>query len=134
MKNLKSWISERNYFSNSETLLCSNASHQVSAQSDVRFERRCRLKNFKMTSWRLSWISERNDFSNSESLCHSDVSHLQLKVKEEMPFEEFQDGPHESHPGYQNVRILAILNLYNAPMPPIRFRLSLTYGLGGNVV
>ena len=26
--------------------------------------------------------------------------------------------------------ILAILNLYNAPMPPIKFRLNLTYGLG----
>ena len=30
--------------------------------------------------------------------------------------------------------ILAILNLYNAPMPPIKFRLNLTYGLGGDVV
>ena len=29
--------------------------------------------------------------------------------------------------------ILAILNLYAAPMPPIKFQLKLTYGLGGDV-
>ena len=29
---------------------------------------------------------------------------------------------------------LAILNLYVAPVPPIKFRLNLTYGLGGDVV
>ena len=34
----------------------------------------------------------------------------------------------------QNVRILAILNLYVAPMLPIKFWLNLTYGLGGDVV
>ena len=38
-----------------------------------------------------------------------------------MPFEEFQDGHHGSHLGYWNGRILAILNLYNAPVPPIIF-------------
>ena len=32
-----SWISERNYFSYSESLCCSDASHQVSAQSLLRF-------------------------------------------------------------------------------------------------
>ena len=47
-----------------------------------------------------------------------------------MSFEEFQGGRHGSHLGYQNGTILAILNLYNAPMPPIKFRLNLTYGLG----
>ena len=52
-------------------------------------------------------------------------------VWEEMSFEEFQDG---RHLGYRNWTILAILNFYNAPMPPIKFRLNLTYGLGGNVV
>ena len=41
----------------------------VSAQSDLWFGRRCRLKNFRI------WISECNDFSNSESLCHCDASH-----------------------------------------------------------
>ena len=80
----------------------------------------------------------------------------------EMSFEEFQHGPHGSHLGYQNGSILAILNLcvtviplchcdaaildigtelflavlnlYVAPMPPIKFRLNLTYPLGGDVV
>ena len=42
-----SWISERNDFSNSESLCHCDASHQVSAQLDLQFGR-CRLKNFKM--------------------------------------------------------------------------------------
>ena len=40
----------------------------------------------------------------------SSFSWIQLKVWEEMSFEEFQDG----HLGYQNGTILAILNLYVA--------------------
>ena len=52
-------------------------SHQVLAQSDLRFGRRCRFKSFKMTA-RPSWLSERKDFSNSESLCHFDASHQVL--------------------------------------------------------
>ena len=43
-----SWTLEQNEFSNSESLCLSNASHQVSTQSDLRFGRRCRLKIFKM--------------------------------------------------------------------------------------
>ena len=43
-----SWISERHDFSNSESLCHCDASHQVLAQSNFRFGRRCRLKNFKM--------------------------------------------------------------------------------------
>ena len=71
------WISEWNVFSNSESLCRSNASHQVSAQSDLRFGMRCRLKNFKIAAVaaKISWILERNDFSNFESLCHCDASH-----------------------------------------------------------
>ena len=61
-----SWISEQTYFSNSESLCRSKASHQVSAQFDLWFGRRCPLKNFKMAA--ISWISEWNNFSNSESL------------------------------------------------------------------
>ena len=45
-----SCITERNDFSSSESLCHSDASHQVSAQSDLRFGRRCRLKNFKMAA------------------------------------------------------------------------------------
>ena len=44
-----------------------------------------------------------------------------------MLFEEFQDGRHDGHLGYQNGLILAILNLYNAPMPPIKFGLNLPW-------
>ena len=46
---------------------------------------------------------------------------------EEMSFEEFQNGCHGGHLGYRNGTILAILNLYNAPMPPIKFLLNLTW-------
>ena len=76
-----------NDFSNSESLCRSNAFHQVSAQSNLRFGRRCCLKIFKVAG---------------------------------------------SHLGYQNGTILAILNLYVAAMPPIKFQLNPTYGLGGN--
>ena len=34
-----------------------------------------------------------------------------------------------SHLGYRNGMILAILSLYVATMPPIKFQLNLTYGL-----
>ena len=40
----------RNDFSNSKFLCCSDASHQVLAQSDLPFGRRCCLKNFKMAA------------------------------------------------------------------------------------
>ena len=49
-----SWILERKDFTISESPCHCDASHQVLAQSDLRFGR-CRLKNFK-----ISWISERN--------------------------------------------------------------------------
>ena len=42
-------------------------------------------------------------------------------------FEEFQDGHSGSHLGYGIGTILAILNLYVALMPPIKFGLHLTY-------
>ena len=88
-------IAKRNDFSSSESLRRSDASHQVSAQSILRFGR-CRLKNFKMAAMTASWILERNDFSNSESLCCSNASHQVSAqsdmVWEELSFEEFQDG------------------------------------------
>ena len=71
-----SWISERNDFSNSESLHCSKASHQVSAQSSLQFGRRCCLKIFKTANMaRPSWMSERSDFSNSKSPCGPNASH-----------------------------------------------------------
>ena len=51
-----------------------------------------------------------------------------------MSFEKFQDGGHGGHLGYRNGTSLAILNLYVATMPPIKFQLNLTYDLGGDVV
>ena len=81
---------------------------------------------------------ERNDFNNSKSPCGPNAANQiwakSDRVREQMWFEEFQDGRHGSHPGYQNGMILAILNLYVHPMTPIRFRLNPTYGLGGDVV
>ena len=41
-----------------------------------------------------------------------------------MSFEEFQDGHHGIHLGYQKGTILAILNLCVTVMPPIKFWLS----------
>ena len=55
-------------------------------------------------------------------------------VWEEMSFEEFQDGRHGDHLGYQNETILEILNLYVTVMLPIKFWLNLTYGLGEDVI
>ena len=43
--------------------------------------------------------------------------------------DEIQD-PRGGHLRYQNGKVLEILNLYVAPMPSIKFRLNLTYGLG----
>ena len=54
-------------------------------------------------------------------------------VWEEMSFEEFQDGRHGSHLRYRNGMIPAILNFCITVMPPNKFQLNLTYGLGGDV-
>ena len=98
----------------------------VLAQSDLRFGRRCRLK---ISRWRPSWISERNDFSNSESLCHCDTSH---QVLAQSDF-RFRRRCHLKNFKI-NRTILAILNLCVTVMPPIKFWLNPTYGLGGDVV
>ena len=55
-----SWIWEQNNFSNSESLWCYDASHQVLIQSDLQFQRRCHLKHFKTVVMRPSWILEQN--------------------------------------------------------------------------
>ena len=63
LQNLNRQVIGTEQFSNSESLSHSDASRQVSAQSNFQFGRRCCLKNF------ISWIVEWNDFSNSEFLC-----------------------------------------------------------------
>ena len=48
----------------------------------------------------------------------------------EMSFEEFQDGRHwncDGHLGYRDGMVLAILNLYVASMPHIKFLLNLAW-------
>ena len=87
----------------------------------------CRLKNSKMATVATLF------FSNSESLCHCDASH-QVLAQSNLLFglrcrlKKFKMAG--GHLGYQNGTISAILNLYVAPMPPIKFQLTLTYGLG----
>ena len=51
-----------------------------------------------------------------------------------MSFEEFQDVCHGGHLGYRNGMILAILNHCLTVMPPIKFQLNRTYGLGRDVI
>ena len=145
-----SLISEWNDFSNSESLCHSDASHQVIAQSD--FDSILAILNlyvapmssikfqlnptyglhedvvWRISRWSQSWISEWNDseqfwISMSLRCISSSFSSIWLMVWE-TSFEEFQDG----------VTILAILNPYVSLMPPMKFRLNLTYGLGGDVV
>ena len=59
------------------------------------------------------------------------LDRIWLTVQEQMWFQDFQDGHPGGHLGWRNGTILAILNLYVAPMLSIKFRLNQTYGLGG---
>ena len=133
-----SWISEWDDFSNSNSPCGPNASHQVWAQSDLGFGSRCSFKMFKIAAQGAILDSRKEWFkqfwiSISHRCLQSSFGSIRLAVWKEMSFEEFQDGRHGGHLGHQNRTILASLNLY-APMPPIKFRLNLTYGLGGDVV
>ena len=76
-------------------------------------------------------VLQKKKFSMSLRCLPSSFGSIRITVWEEMSFEEFQGG---GHLGYRNGTILAILNHYVALMPPIKFRLNLTYGLGGDVV
>ena len=80
-------------------------------------------------------IAKQNDLNNSESLCHSDASH-QVSNQSNTGFGRrcLKNFNMAGHLGYQNGTVLAILNLYVAPTPPIKFWLKRTYGLGGEVV
>ena len=49
-----------------------------------------------------------------------------------MWFEDFQDGCHGGHRGYQNRTILAILNLHAAPMTSVKFTLHRIYCSGAD--
>ena len=93
----------------------------------------------KWPPWWRFWIVERNHFSNSESLCHCDASHQLLAqsnlcLRRDVVWRISRWLHGGGHLGYQNGTTLSILNLYVAPMPPIKFWLNPTYGLGGDVV
>ena len=87
MKNFKmAAVSERNDFSNFESLCHCDASHQVSAQSDLGFGRRCCLMKFKMDAVAgILDIGIENDFSNFEFLCHCNASH-QVSAQSDLGF------------------------------------------------
>ena len=53
---LPSWISERNDFSNSESLCCPNASHQVLAESDMVWEKMS-FEEFQVTKMIYYFVS-----------------------------------------------------------------------------
>ena len=127
-----SWISERNNFSSSESLCCSDASHHVFAQSDLRFGRRYRLKNFN--GGHLEYRNETILAVLNLYVAPMPPIKFRLMVWEEMSFEEFQDGLCGGHLGYRNETILAILNLCVTVMLPIKFWLNPTDSLGGDVV
>ena len=46
-----------------------------------------------------------------------------------MSFEGFQDGNYGGHLRYRNGMVLAFLNLYVVPMPPIKFQFGRRCGL-----
>ena len=103
---------ERNNFSNSGSLCHCDVSHQVLAQSNLRFGRRCRLKNFKMAAMDIETEQSQHFWISMSLRCSHKVSAQSDMVLEEISFEEFQDGRRGSHLGYQNGTILAILNLW----------------------
>ena len=108
--------------------------HQVSAQSDLLFGRRCDLKNFKMAAildigtegFKQFWITI------TPQCLPSCLSSSRLTVWQEMWFKDFHDGCHGGNLGYQNRTILAILNLHAAPMPSTKFPLHPTYCSGAD--
>ena len=115
--------SEQNDFSHSESLRCSDASHQVSAKFDLQFGRRCHLKISRWPTWQPSWILEWNNFNNSKPSCGPNAIH-QVWAQSDLGF--------QSRCGFKIFKMAA--QACGPPMLPIKFRLNPTYGLGGDVV
>ena len=85
--------------------------------------------------WQPPWILELNDFSNSESSClPPSFGLIWLTIPEQLLFEDFQDIHYGGHLRYRKETILAILNLYVALKPLIKFQVNPTYSLEGDVV
>ena len=126
------WISEQNNFSNSESLYCSDAFHQVSALSNLQFGRRMLFEEFQ-DGHHSGHLGYRNRTILSVLNVHVNqclppsFGLIWITVWEEMSFEDFQDRHYGGHLGYWNRRIWAILNLHVAQMPPTKFKLNLTW-------
>ena len=81
-----------------------------------------------------SWISKHKTLSNSEFPCHSNASHqwnVPFGKKCRLKIFKYCLG---CHTVYWDKMVLTILNLYDAPMPPSKFKLNLTYGSRGYAV
>ena len=59
---------------------------------------------------------------------------IQITLRKQMLFQDFQAGHHGSHLRYWNGMNLAILNLHVTPMPPTKFGLNSTYHSEADVV
>ena len=129
---LPSWISELNKFSNSESLCCFNASHQVLANShynclgDVLW---------RFSRWPTSWISEWNDFSNSKSPCGPNASH-QVWAQSDLGLgadviSRFSRWPPSWIAEWND---LSNSESLCSSVLSIKFWFNPTYGLGGDVV
>ena len=95
------------------------------------------LRFSRWPPWWPFWILEQNEFCNFKSPCHPkclppSLGSIRLTIQEQKWVEDFQDGHHSSHLGCWIITILGILNLYLAPMPPIKFWLNWTFGLEGD--
>ena len=110
-------------------------SHQVSAIYHSRADVVSRFSSWP--PWWPSWILELNEFSNSISPCHPNASQ-QVWAQSDLPF-----GSRRCLKIFKMATVVAILdhlgywnywNLFFALMPPIKFQLNLTYGMGGDVV
>ena len=70
------WILEGNDFSHSESLCCSDASHQVSAHQVSEYSLGDIVWRFsRWPTWQPSWILEWNDFNNSKPPCGPNAIH-----------------------------------------------------------
>ena len=100
--------------------MLSNLTYRSGADNNWRFSR--------WPPWRSSWISQQSDCTYSESPCRPNATKFWLNRN----YHSRADVVLRS--SYLNRMISAILNLYVAPMSPIKFRLNPTYGLCEDIV
>ena len=107
----QSWISERNDFSNSKYLHCSDGDH-------LGYQNGTILANLNL------YVALMPSIKFRLNLTYGFGGNVVWR---------FQYGHRSGHLGFQNRMILAFLNLYVTVIPPIKFPLNRTYGLGGNL-